>query len=77
MELWVYLSNKKRNDPTMTNKKFSSALGIREGTLSRIVRYKQIPGIDLAKKIEKETEGEVVWWELLELCNKSKGYNNE
>lgn len=69
MELWNYLSHKRRQDPTMTNRKFAKELGVTAVTLSRIVNYKQLPSVDLAKKIEKETSGEVIWWRLLEMCN--------
>jgi DNA-binding XRE family transcriptional regulator len=69
MELWNYLSHVKREDRTLTNKRFAKNIGISAATLSRIMNYKQHPSLDLAKKIEKETNGLVIWWQLLEICN--------
>lgn len=49
----------------ITQRAFSLKIGITQTYLSRIVLKRVIPAINLAKKIEKETDGEVTAIEIL------------
>lgn len=72
MELWQFLAQEKHKDYKNTHKKFAIAIGVTPVTLSRIVTYKQKPGIPTAKKIQEMSGGQVVWHEILDMCSKEK-----
>ncbi len=47
-------------------------VGIKKTYLSNVVNGSVIPSVPLAKRIEKETNGEVVWHELIDWCTEMK-----
>ena len=47
---------------------FARRIQINPTYLSRIVNGNVIPSIFLAKKIQVETNSEVIWYELMEFC---------
>ena len=59
--LWI-------NRSRFTAEEFAERLGVARAYFSRVVNGKAIPSISLAKKIEKESGGEVKWHELMEFC---------
>ena len=58
-----------RNRSTLTKQELAKRLGINRTYLSKVVNGLKTPSIELSKKIELETKGEVIWQELMEFCH--------
>lgn len=58
-----------RNRKRFNAEEFARRLEINPTHLSRIVNGNVIPSYFLAKKIQLETNSEVIWHELMDFCN--------
>jgi transcriptional regulator with XRE-family HTH domain len=57
--LWI-------NRAKITSSQLAERLGISRSYLSKIANGRLCPSIDLAKAIQMETNGEVLWYEVME-----------
>ena len=53
-----------------TQRAFAKKIGINSDYLSNLIRGHYRPSVDLAKKIQEASDGQVLWSELIEGCIK-------
>lgn len=66
-QLYTYLRSRRF---FLSHREFASKIGLAPTNLSRILNGHTLPGVALAKKIEKATDGEIKWHEIIDDAQK-------
>lgn len=61
-----------RNRFRMKAHEFADRLGIEKTYLSAVSNGRSMPSVQLAKAIQQETNGEVLWHDLIDWCERTK-----
>lgn len=70
MDLPIY-NYLRRNRTVFTSKEFAERIGIAPSNFSKVANGHSIPSVSLAKRIEKATNGDLKWHDLIDDAEKA------